>query len=352
MLIHGGDAAGFLAEFGQLPLDFSANVSPLGLPNGVERAAIEALNVADQYPYPLCRELRIAIADKEKCYVNQIFCGNGAADVIFRLALALKPKKALLPAPTFAEYGLALAQVGCEIVHVPLKAEENFAITAEFVEKIDSSVDILFICQPNNPTGTVCEKSLLLRILERCQQTGTLLVVDACFMEFLDNFEDFSLESHLNSGNLLILKAFTKLYAMAGLRLGYCLSNDEALLEKMAHAGQPWGVSCVAQKAGIQALKERDYVNLLLDFLRTEKVFLATKLDELGCRVFPPSANFICFQSVVELDKRLKEKGILIRSCANFMGMEPGYFRVAVRQRKDNVRLLEAMKEVLLWENL
>lgn len=347
MLIHGGDTAGFFAEFGHQPIDFSANVSPLGLPPKVRKAAIDALDKADQYPDPLCRDLRTAIATHECCYANQIFCGNGAADVIYRLVQARKPRKALLPAPTFAEYGLALEQVGCEIERFSLKAEQNFQITAEILAKIDYSVDILFICQPNNPTGSLCDMPLLEQILERCEACGTLLVIDGCFAEFLDDYKEFSLEKHINSPNLVILKAFTKLYAMAGLRLGYCISADEKLLENMALAGQPWGVSCVAQQAGIAALLEQDYVNQLKDFLRQEKVFLVTNLAKMGCRVYPPSVNYIFFQSVIDLDSRLRKKGILIRSCVNYEGLEPGYFRVAVRTHEENLQLIKALQEVL-----
>lgn len=351
MLIHGGDTAGYMAEFGRQPIDFSANVSPLGLPPKVRQAAIDGLDLADQYPDPLCRQLREAIASHENCYVNQVFCGNGAADVIYRLVQAVKPRKALLPAPTFAEYGLALSQTQCQISYFYLNPEQNFAISDDILDYIDETLDILFVCQPNNPTAAVCPKERLIRILKRCEETNTLLVLDACFTEFLDNFQEYSLQSHLKSPNLVILKAFTKLYAMAGLRLGYCLSANETLLENMALAGQPWAVSCVAQKAGVAALQEHDYVNSLRAFLRTERAFLETNLGKMGCCVYPPSANFIFFRSVADLDIRLREKGILIRNCANYEGLTSGYFRVAVRTHPENLRLLEAVQEVLSWEN-
>lgn len=347
MLIHGGDIAGFVEEFGRLPLDFSANVSPFGLPSAVRQAAMDALAVADQYPDPLCRNLGQSIANFEHCSPNQVLCGNGAADLIFRLAWAKRPKQALLLAPTFAEYGIALAQTGCSIQHFLLEKSNNFQISADILDFITPEIDIFFLCQPNNPTSALCSKDLMVQILERCEATGTLLVVDQCFCEFLDNPEEFTLDSHLKSPNLLILKAFTKIYAMAGLRLGYCLSSNGDLLQSMAQAGQPWGVSCVAQQAGIAALKQVDYVNQIKEFLKTERPFLATNLAKIGCTVFPPSANFIFFQSVPDLDARLRKKGILIRSCANYQGLEPGYFRIAVRTHSENLRLLKAVQEVL-----
>ena len=128
-LVHGGDWAGYRAEFGRDALDFSANVSPLGLPAGVAAAITAALPMADRYPDPLCRDLRTALAEAEGVPAEQILCGNGAADLIFRLALALRPRRALLPAPTFAEYAAALDTVGCTVKRVFLQEESDFAVT-------------------------------------------------------------------------------------------------------------------------------------------------------------------------------------------------------------------------------
>ncbi len=341
MLTHGGDTTGFYDQYGYLPLDFSANVSPLGLPDGVRKAAIHALDLADQYPDPLCRRLISALAEKEKCNPAFIRCGNGAADIIFRLALAKKPKKALLPAPTFAEYQTALEQVGCEILYHGL---QNMQVSREILDQITPDIDIMFLCQPNNPTCQLVAPDLMEEILHKCESTGTLLVVDGCFSEFLKDPHPYILQKFLGSQNLLILKAYTKLYAMAGLRLGYCLSGNEELLEQMSQAGQPWSVSCVAQEAGIAALEETDYVNSLLSLLEEERPRLETGLRDLGLTVYPSNANFIFFRGPVTLCQDLREKGILIRNCGNYPGLEPGYYRVAVRTKPENDALLNAIR--------
>ena len=248
--VHGGDWAGYRAEFGRDPLDFSANVSPLGLPEGVAKAITAALATADRYPDPFCRALREKLAAHEGVPAEQLLCGNGAADLIFRLVWAKRPRKALVTAPTFAEYAAALETVGCTVERYFLREADDFAVTEAFCGAIDDSVDMVFLCQPNNPTGQLTPPALVARILEKCTACGALLLLDECFLDFLPDHASLTAKPLLGSGNLLILKAFTKLYGMAGVRLGYALSADPALLDAMGAAGQPWGVSSLAQAAG------------------------------------------------------------------------------------------------------
>ncbi|MEG0854560.1 MAG: threonine-phosphate decarboxylase [Angelakisella sp.] len=348
MLIHGGDTVGYEARYGRPPLDFSANVSPLGLPNGVRSAVIAALNTADRYPDPLCRELISALSQAEGIPEQYILCGNGAADLIFRLVLAVNPKTALVLAPTFAEYEQALQLVNCQVQHHILYPQNDFTLTEAILGDITPELDMLFLCQPNNPTGQLCSGPVLHSILDACEANDVLLVADECFIEFLDRPADYSLHGQLSCNNLFILKAFTKLYAMAGLRLGYGLCNNTALLEKMRNCGQPWGVSSLAQAAGIAALQEGAYVERLRALIQEERQWLKAELTAMGCRVYGSFANFIFFESMPQLGGALEEKGVLIRSCANYHGLSVGYYRIGVRTRPDNERLVQAMKEVLL----
>lgn len=348
-LVHGGDWAGFAAEYGAMPLDFSANVSPLGVPDEVRRAIEQAAAQADRYPDPLCRALRAAIAQKEAVPAEYILCGNGAADLIFRAVLARKPRKALVTAPSFAEYAAALETVDCEIVRYALKEERDFRLEADFLQAITPDMDMVFLCQPNNPTGLTSPRELLLRIAERCRDCGILLVLDECFTDFLDAPEAHSLKGELERfPNLLILKAFTKLYAMAGVRLGYALSADASQLEVLAKAGQPWAVSSLAQAAGIAALREKDYVQRLRRLIGAERPWLLGKLTALGLRVIPGEANYLLFACTRPLTLLLRQRGILIRSCANYPGLDDRWYRVAVRSHEENQRLVEALREVLV----
>ena len=326
-LVHGGDWAGYRAEFGRDPLDFSANVSPLGLPEGVARAITAALPTADRYPDPLCRELRAKLALHEGVPAEQILCGNGAADLIFRLVWAKKPRRALVTAPTFAEYATALESVGCTVERFFLREQEDFAVTDAFCAAIRPGVDMVFLCQPNNPTGQLTALPLMEQILRRCAACGTLLVVDECFLDFL--------------------KAFTKLYGMAGVRLGYALSADTALLEQMQACGQPWGVSSLAQAAGLAALEETAYVEKVRALIAEQRPRLTAGLRALGLRVLDGRANYLLFQAPETLGEALRQRGAVLRSCANYPGLGPGWYRTAVRTGSENEQLIKLLAEVL-----
>lgn len=347
-LVHGGDWAGYRAEFGCDALDFSANVSPLGLPAGVAAAITNALPTADRYPDPLCRELRAALAGAEGVPADWILCGNGAADLIFRLALAVRPRRALLPAPTFAEYEAALQTVGCAVQRVFLREENEFAVTEEFIDAVTPETDIVFLCQPNNPTGQVTPPALVERLVRRCAACGAVLVVDECFLDFLPDRDAWTAKQLLRDApQLIILKAFTKLYAMAGVRLGYALCGDATLLEKMRGAGQPWAVSSLAQAAGLAALQETAYAGAVRALIAEQRPRMAAGLRALGLRVMDGQANYLLFRATPDFGEKLRRRGAVVRSCANYPGLDAAWYRTAVRTAEENTRLLQIMGEIL-----
>ena len=347
-LVHGGDWAGYRAEFGCDALDFSANVSPLGLPAGVAAAITNALPTADRYPDPLCRELRAALAGAEGVPADWILCGNGAADLIFRLALAVRPRRALLPAPTFAEYEAALQTVGCAVQRVFLREENEFAVTEKFIDAVTPETDIVFLCQPNNPTGQVTPPALVERLVRRCAECSAVLVVDECFLDFLPDRDAWTAKQLLrDTPQLIILKAFTKLYAMAGVRLGYALCGDAALLEKMRGAGQPWAVSSLAQAAGLAALQETAYAGAVRALIAEQRPRMAAGLRALGLRVMDGQANYLLFRATSDFGEKLRRRGAVVRSCANYPGLDAAWYRTAVRTAEENTRLLQIMGEIL-----
>ena len=347
-LVHGGDWVGYRARFGHDALDFSANVSPLGLPQGVADAIVAALPTADRYPDPLCRELRTALSRAEQLPEPWILCGNGAADLIYRLGWALKPRRALLPAPTFAEYAAALESVGCEVKRKTLHEADNFAVTEAFVQAVNQSIDLVFLCQPNNPTGQITPPELVQRLMRRCADCGAVLVVDECFLDFLQQRDALTAKPLLQTApNLVILKAFTKLYAMAGVRLGYALCANTALLAKMQAAGQPWGVSSLAQAAGAAALRETAYADAVRALIADQRPRLAAGLRALGLQVIEGSANYLLFRAPETLGAALQQRGVCLRSCGNYPGLSAGWYRTAVRTAPENEQLLQTMREVL-----
>lgn len=349
MTDHGGDWAGFLKTYGAPPLDFSANVSPLGVPEAVRRAAEASLAEADRYPDPLCRELRKRLAARHGIPPEWILCGGGAADLIYRLAAARRPRRALVTAPTFSEYENALKLWGCSVSRLPLSRENHFAVTEDILSAITPEVELVFLCEPNNPTGRTTPRPLLERILERCDDCGTLLAVDECFNDLLDDPEAHTLLGCLpQHSNLLLLRAFTKSHGLAGLRLGYALSQNISLLSSMARGGPPWAVSAPAQAAGAAALECSGDLEALQQLIRRERPRLAAGLEALGCQVCPGEANYLLFfHGAPDLPRRLAERGVLIRDCADYHGLGRGWYRAAVRTEAENTQFLTIFKEVL-----
>lgn len=346
---HGGDVNGYRLAFGREPLDFSASLNPFGMPKGVREAARQAVDDAVPYPDPFCRELTAALAKRLGVAPERIFFGNGAAEVIFRLVQARRPRVALVPAPSFAEYEQALSSCGCRVDFHPMMRENGFRLDDSVVERITPDVDMLFLCQPNNPTGLLIDASLLKRIVQRCAASGTLLVMDECFLPFVDEGSVLSLlPAATRSEPVVVLGSFTKMYAMAGLRLGYAVCGDTALVRDMHRAGAPWSVSTIAQAAGVAALAEGDYEHRSLALIREERSFLRRELSALGLDVFDSAANYLFFSSPRgDLAEALLPQGVMLRDCGNFRGLMPGYYRAAARLRGENIRLLEALSCVL-----
>ncbi len=347
-LIHGGDWVGYMEEFGGEALDFSADVSPLGLPGSLRKAAVRALENLDRYPDPLARRLRGALSEEYGLEPDFFIIGNGAADIVYRLVCAVKPAKALVTAPTFAEYEEALNTVGCVTKKHLLREEDGFRIKDDILAAIDESLDMLFICEPNNPTGLTTDRELLIRIVDRAEECGVTVMVDECFNDFLDEPEKHSLVDNIkNYDNLVILKSFTKMYAMAGARLGYAISSNTGFNVKLRTITQAWPVSSIAEEMGIKAVKEHKYKEQVRTLTKIEKAYLFRELDALTEKVISGEANFLLFRTKTGLKEKLIKKGIVIRGCDNFGGLDGHWYRVGVRTHEENVKLIEAIKDEL-----
>ena len=341
---HGGDIYSR-----EILLDFSANINPYGTPEAVKRAVLDSVGDLCHYPDPYCRELVAAISAFEGVPEERILCGNGAAELIFSFCAQLRPKKALILDPCFSEYETALRAVDCEVVHFKLKKEADFRLEEDFLlflRQFDG--DTLMLCNPNNPTGQVIPREMLEEILAVCEQKGIFLFIDECFLDLTEEGNRFTMKPHLEAqDNLLLLKAFTKSYGMAGLRLGYCLSGNTGLLRAMGQTTQPWNVSIPAQKAGVAALKQTAFLEKAQRTIREQREALTHGLRALGLRVVDSRTNYILFYSAKELREPLLEQGIQIRSCANYPGLEAGWYRIAVKLPEENEKLLAALKEIL-----
>jgi len=339
---HGGDI-----YRNDVRLDFSANVNPLGTPPEVIRAVAASAQRLAVYPDPYCGRLRQKLAALHGARAEEIVCGNGAAELIFQFAAALRPKTALLPVPSFSEYEAALTAAGSDVRFYPLRREDGFAVTEGLLREITPDTGALLLCTPNNPTGRSVPPALMERILARCRETGTWLMLDECFLDLTDTETARSIIPLLLPGDhMLVLRAFTKLYGMAGVRLGYAVCRDAAFLEALCRTVQPWNVSAPAQAAGEAALDCGEFVGETLRLIAQEKAYLLRELRALGIDVLPGDANFLMLTGVPGLCERLlTERQILLRSCANYRGLGPGDCRIAVRTHAENEQLIAALRE-------
>ena len=339
---HGGDIYTYRDM-----LDFSVNVNPLGPSRKVIEAAKKGVERAAQYPDSRCRELRAALSEKKGIPGECFIFGNGAADLFFSLVLAEKPKRAVIPVPAFSEYAHALRTVGCRIEEYVLRREEQFTLTEDFLECLTPETDIVFLCSPSNPAGQVIPRELLCRIADRCEAARIRLVVDECFIDFLPEPSEFTMERMSDQYScLFVVQAFTKIHAIPGLRLGYGITSDLELLERIQQVRQPWSVSTPAQAAGLAALQDSDRVQAARELVCSERRRMEKELREAGVEVIPSKANFILIYSQYDLFSLLKDRGILIRNCSNYSGLGKGWYRTAERRNEENDRLLEAIRQV------
>ncbi|MDO4328886.1 MAG: histidinol-phosphate transaminase [Lachnospiraceae bacterium] len=348
---HGGDIYSQ-----EILWDFSANINPLGPPEGVKEAVRRSADSCGHYPDSQCRRLVGELARHHQLPKQEILCGNGAADLIFQMVFAERPGHAWLMAPTFSEYGQALHAVGTQIHPILLRKEAGFRLDADGV--IDAVQDemrnpsFLFLCNPNNPTGVALRRGEMRKLAAFAQQKGIRMIVDECFLDFLEEPKEYSMIPDLQEfPHLVILKAFTKLYGMAGLRLGYCLTADKDLLERMEQVRQPWSVSSVAQEAGQAALGENEYLEKTGKIIREGRAQLKDGLKDLGFWVCDSQANYIFFQDTRagaqdgRLGKACRERKLLLRSCGNYQGLDQSFYRVCVKTKEENEHLLQMLRE-------
>ncbi len=329
-------------------LDFSANISPLGLPEHIKQAMIDSIDGTINYPDPECSKLREKIAEQDGVKPGWISCGNGGADLLYRIAFGLKPKKALLAVPAFVEYEEALTAAGTQLTYYNMA--EDLTVREDYLRRITEDIDLLVLCNPNNPTGLLTQREFIREVIERAARVNAVLLLDECFLEICAREDEYTLRPWVSEyDNLIILKSFTKLYAIPGVRLGYIISGNEKIIERVNRAGQAWSVSHIAQCAGVAALENRDYKQKVIQTVQEELAFMKEQLGRLPIHLYDGNVNYLFFRTpgITDLDKRLEKKGIMIRNCSNYVNLGNDYWRVAVRCHEDNERLLEAMREVL-----
>jgi len=347
---HGGNVFAMARSLGVPPgelLDFSASINPLGMAPGVATALTANLERLLHYPDKECAELKEALAAYHGMAPAQFAVANGSTELIHLVPRAFGGSRALIVAPAFAEYASALERCGWQIDYLVLEPGSSFALSLAALEmRLAGGYDLLFLCNPANPTGGLLPKDEVARVLELCLASGTFLVLDEAFIDFCE--EESAKALIADSERALVLRSMTKFFAIPGLRLGYAIGAP-ATIAALAALQDPWSVNTAAQLAGIASLKDADYVERTRQYVAGERQRLAEALSQLpGLTVFPSRANYLLAKlenglSAAKLRTRLLERGVLIRNCGNFVGLDGSYFRVAVRLAEENERLVEAV---------
>lgn len=353
--VHGGEVLDAALKSGlkrQNILDFSSSVNPLGPSKKALEAAKKAFSEIPAYPDSSSNELRSAIASRFTGVTkNNVVIGNGSTELMYLFAEAFlkKGEVAVMPAPTFGEYESAVRKTGETTKFV--KLNRNFDIDAEVFVHEMAGAKIVFLCNPNNPTSLLIPNKTLTAIVERALEQDTLVFLDEDFLEFVENEKGLTLIGKIkNYPNLFILRSFTKIFGLTGLRVGYGIANEE-IISVLSCAKIPWNVNCLAQAAAVAALKDEEHLAVTRELIRKEKAQLLTELKQFGSfKVYSPDANFLFIDiqksgfTATQLASKLLEKGILIRDCTSFRGLNQYYIRVAVKTHGENVRLIEALK--------
>lgn len=359
--MHGGNIYRLAEDLGireDEVTDFSASINPLGVPGSVTSEIKNNIRRLCNYPDPDANNFRAMISKYTGAEPESIICGNGSTELIYLLVRALKPEKALIPAPTFSEYERALNDPQ-KVRSLVLWESNGFEIDpdkfisamsgtdspASYKTALTTSVDMAFLCNPNNPTGRLLRRDSVMKIAGAARDLKCFLVVDEAFIDFSPG--DSIVREVANNPYLIVLRSMTKFYALTGLRVGYAVVPP-TLLDEIKRHKEPWSVNTLAQVSGIAALNDISYRDETYKLIRNEKKTLEDGFSLLNIQYYPSAANYYLIKllQAQRIISSLRGKGILLRDCSDFIGLDGTYVRVAVKSNRDNMRLL---KELAQW---
>jgi threonine-phosphate decarboxylase len=353
---HGGRIFAIARELGVAPeaiVDFSASINPLGTAHGVAGAVAAAMASIGHYPEIGSPGLAAALAGLHGLPEKMIANANGSTELIYLLPRLIgKPGgRALLVAPTFSEYAHSLELAGWTVAYHCLDPDNGFALDLAAVKaQLTEGFDLLFFCNPGNPTGRLYSREEIKGLYAACSGAGCFFVLDEAFMDFCE--EQSAKQLLPADGGWLILRSMTKFFGFPGIRLGYSIA-PELVTARVNRLLPPWSVGTLAQAAGLAALADTGHSHLTRDFVAAERARLAARLGALpGVRLFPGAANYLLLRlengsTAAALQERLLAERLLIRDCSNFTGLDDRYFRIAVRTTTENDRLLAALGAAL-----
>ncbi|AFV10754.1 threonine-phosphate decarboxylase CobD [Thermacetogenium phaeum DSM 12270] len=353
---HGGDLTLMAGRYGRRPedfLDFSVNVNPLGPSPGVASLLRDGLKYATVYPEPGCRSLKERYAPFFGVRPEQLIFTNGAVELIYLVFIALRPRTVLIPAPTFREYELAARAWGGRLKMLRLEPVKGFIPGTQSLMRAARGAELVFLCNPNNPTGSLIPPQVLETFLEFCEAEGVFAVVDESFLLFHPRWRELTAgTAAAASRRLLVLQSLTKFFAIPGLRLGCGIAHPETI-SLLARFHPPWQVNGLAQAAALAALQDEGYAFRSRHLVEEERSRLAAALSALpGIRVYSSEASYLLIELASPLSapfvaERLAQRGILVRDCSNFAFLDERFIRVAVKGRRENELLVRELAGLL-----
>lgn len=365
--MHGGDVYTH-----EVNLDFSVNLNPLGMPEEVRKAIENGAASTGRYPDPSYRRLRQIVGMRYGVPSERVVCGNGASELISAICRAVLLKRdferiqenpehreksiprALILAPGFTGYRRAIASLHADIITVDLSGENDWVPDDTLEEWILNEVpDLVILSNPSNPTGVLLERDRLIGLADICEDAGAFLCVDECFMELTGHYQDCSMTvccsgPKVPCGNLIVLNAITKTYAVPGIRLGYAFCASETMADELSRQLPEWNVSTIAEEAAYGAFRTKpDYLLRAQEIIHREREYLSKELSACGCTVYPSEANYLLFHAPTDLYRPLLHNKMLIRDCHDYDGLGTGWYRIGVKQHGDNIQLIRAIQAAL-----
>ena len=323
------------------------------MPDAAAQALREAAAHVGEYPDITAAALTEAVSRMlsgecgREIPEEYLLFGNGASELFLAIVRAFSPEQIVIPVPSFYGYEYAAEAAGSHIEYVYLPEETGFCPGQELLQALTEETDLLFLTNPNNPTGQLMNTEYLHQLLEHCRQQGIIVVLDECFVEFCETDREqpkSMLGETWQYDNLLLVRAFTKSFAMPGVRLGYLVCSNAELREKIRRQLPEWNLSVFAQRAGIACAEQAEgHLQNTVEYVKTERAYLRKGLEKLGIRVVPGEADFLLLYTTQPIYDRLLAKGILIRNCENFRGLGAGYYRIAVKKHEENEVLLQEL---------
>lgn len=354
--IHGGNIEEIRELYdlkGEEIIDFSANINFIGPPSGLIARLKSSMEGIIHYPEAHSTHLQKQLADFLNIAPEKLIVSNGSVELIYQIVDKLKPEITLLPVPSFFEYEAAVKNSGGKIRYLYADKEREFKFSLDKIINNLKMVDLLFLCNPNNPTGSLIKAEEINKLLTEAAQEDVFVIIDEAFIDFVKNRNEYMVINLIHEySNLFILRSMTKFYAIPGLRLGYGIGSPDfiSLLEENR---DPWSVNFLAQKAGEFVLKKDQYREETKRKNRQERNYLYNELEQIeNLSPYIPAANFIFIDisgtgySAAELTDILIKKKILIRNCDSFQGLTRDYIRVAVKNRHDNCKLINAFTDL------